>query len=219
MDENRNELNDRLLSLATAAQQRDLPSEERSRLIGELSKLAQQRLCRPHWHRFAYRYDEIYEEARQDLYLFLCQNIHKYNPEKAPVLRWLNYLLEKRFVIEASRKVLGKFPIQSGEGEIERISSRDSETVSLAELARKCLEEDNDQSFRQAYIDNHPDMTFRVIALWRLDDRDWKEIAAETSIPIPTLSSFYQRNLRKFTPKIQAYVHDNSHLSRRDLDL
>ena len=221
MDETCNELNDRLLVLATAAQKPDLPPETRSRLIGELIKLVQKHLVRPHQARFPYRYDEIYEEACQNLFLFLCQNIHQYKPAKASVLAWLTFLLKTRFVIEASRKIIGKFPRQSGE--IERLSiehfSPESETVSLAELARKCLEEDSDQSFRQVHIENYPEANFRAIALWRLDDLDWKEIASETSIPIPTLSAFYQRQLKKFQLKMQTYIQDNSHLSRRDLDL
>lgn len=219
MDEACNELNDRLLALVIAAQKPDLSPETRSRLIGELIKLVQKHLVRPHQARFPYGYEEIYEEARQNLFLFLCQNIHQYKPAKASVLAWLTFLLKTRFVIEASRKIIGKFPIQFGEIEIEHLSSRDSETVSLAELARKCLEEDSDQSFRQAHIENYPEANFRAIALWRLDDLDWKEIASETSIPVPTLSAFYQRQLKKFQLKMQTYIQDNSHLCRRDLDL
>jgi hypothetical protein len=213
-----NELDNRLLELATAAQQTNCPSKERSQLVEELIRLVvrSRRLCRPHQARFPYRYDEIYEEACQNLFLFLYQNTHQYKPEKASVLGWLNFLLRQRFMFEASRKIIGKFPNQSGE---IQLPSPDSETVFLAELTRRCLEEDEDQSFQQAHIEHHPEANFRAIALWKLDDQDWNSISNEMSIPVPTLSSFYQRQINKFKLKIQAYVQDNSQLSRRDLDL
>lgn len=213
-----NELDDHLLKLATAAQQNDCPQKERSRLIDNLIQVVvrSRRLCRPHQTRFPYRYDEIYEEACQNLFLFLYQNIHQYKPEKASVLGWLNFLLRQRFIFEHSRRVIGKFPHQSSE---IQLPSPDSETAFLSDLTRQCLEEDEDQSFRQAHIENHPEANFQTIALWRLDDLDWSTISGKTGVPVPTLSAFYQRQIKKFKLKIQAYVQDNSHLSRRDLNL
>ena len=65
------------------------------------------RLCYPRRGQFRHIYDEIRNEAIQNLFFFICNNIDRYQPERAPVMRWANYLLACRFFEEAIGIVLG----------------------------------------------------------------------------------------------------------------
>jgi hypothetical protein len=122
----------------------------------------------------------------------------------------------QRFVFEASRRIIGKFQFHT---EDIQLAAPGSETAFTSDLLRRCLEEDVNQTFQQTHIEKFPEANFRAIALWKLDNQHWKAIAAATGVPIPTLSAFYQRQVKKFKLQIQAYIQDHSHLSMRDLDL
>ncbi|MGK7923777.1 MAG: sigma-70 family RNA polymerase sigma factor, partial [Spirulina sp.] len=86
-------------------------------------------------------------------------------------------------------------------------STRSSPSSSLtASNLREYLESDPEGIFQTTHILNHPQATFQAIALKLIDGWSWKQISEEFNIKVPTLSSFYQRNLKKFTPQFQAYL-------------
>lgn len=64
------------------------------------------RLCHPQKSQFtAQFYEDIYDEARQELLLYICENIDKYDAQRGSVMAWVNVLLQRRFFKDAIRKI------------------------------------------------------------------------------------------------------------------
>ena len=102
----REELDSLLDGLAFIAQQHPPLTSKRQLVLGQLVQaiLRSGRLCHPYRGQFLHRYEEIYEEARQDLLFYVCHNIDKYNPERGGVMAWCNVLLERRFLEKLFQK-------------------------------------------------------------------------------------------------------------------
>lgn len=201
------ELDEQLKQLATLAQQ--YPSRTRKRQLA-LTQLVQVilksgRLRRPHRGQFLHRYEEIYEEAQQELLFYVCQHIDKYNPERGSVMAWCNVLLERRFFKEVIPKVLDKPSIEKKTlVDLDNLSSLEEPPV-LTELLRECIESDSENLFKTEHIEDDPTANFQALALRRILGKSWKEIAVEFDTKIPTVSSFYYRCLNKFSKKLKEY--------------
>ncbi|NES98638.1 MAG: sigma-70 family RNA polymerase sigma factor [Desertifilum sp. SIO1I2] len=111
-------------------------------------------------------------------------------------MAWVNSLLERRFIRDVKAKESKHRKTLS---DLDNIPQEDPTPESLAELVKKCLIEDRGGHFQREHIANRVDANLRAIALLRLEGKTWKEISQEFNIPIPTLSSFYQRSLRKLS--------------------
>ncbi len=227
-----------LQELALQAQQQSLGTTTRrialSKLIDAIYR--SQKLVRPYKDQFQGIYEYIYQEAVQDLFLYICTNIDKYNPERGKFITWINMLLSRRFFNEAIPKVIGNTneinlekSILENLGtenlgtenlEIENLRNENLETeniknktpanlefdigestnnyISDYQKIRRYIEIDPKGIFRAAHIKKYPQVNFREIAIKRWSGIPWKDISDEFSIPIPTLSNFYQRNLEKF---------------------
>ncbi|BDA68819.1 hypothetical protein RIVM261_017670 [Rivularia sp. IAM M-261] len=209
MDNTRSkELDLELLKLALLAQQQPVKTIKRqlvlTRLVNEI-KLSG-RLCHPQRNQFSARlYEEIYNEALQELWLYICQNIHKYEPERASVIVWVNVLLERRFFREAIPKVLGKASVERMNlSELENTPYLE-EPPALTEVLREYIENDPENLFKKEHIEKYPSATFQALAQRRFKGKSWKEIAAEFEVKIPTASSFYYRCIDKFQSKIREH--------------
>jgi hypothetical protein len=205
----RNQLDEQLKELALVAQRHPDGTKERrialTRLIDAIWR--SRRLCHPNSCQFQRVYDDIYDEAVQNLFFYICQNdnIRKYDPERASVIAWLNMLLTRRFFPEAIPKILGKTnEIQLETFDLEFLDS--SEPISLFEQVRQCIEDDPEGLFRSEHIREHPEANFQAIATRRYSGVPWKDISAEWSIDLKSLNTFYQRCLKKFAPKFKEYL-------------
>lgn len=121
-----NQLDEQLLRLTVKAQQHPHRSPERQIILKQWVNLVLHsgKLYRPRQGEFPGIYDDIYNEALQDLLLFVCQNIDKYDPERASVMTWLNMLMTRRFFRDAIAKVLGRKEVQLLDLEaIDRLAS------------------------------------------------------------------------------------------------
>jgi DNA-directed RNA polymerase specialized sigma24 family protein len=198
-----------LQKLAIAAQDCSLSSREQGAALSQLIRLITEsnRLFPHHRSRFTSRYDEIFEEACQDLFVYLSKNIQRYDPQKATVITWVNNLMKRRFIWDASRKILGKLTVEPLDwSELDNQASYVSETDSLSSLLKECLLNDPDNLFEQECVKNCPEASFKAIAERYLAGVSWREMSTEFQIPVPTLSSFFQRNLKKFQPQIKEYI-------------
>ena len=211
-------LGDRLKQLALTAQQHPKKSRERQRALQRLLSAIQQsgRLCRPRKGQFQGLYQEIYAEAVQRLFAFMCERIDDYNSDKAEVLTWANMLLDRRFFIEASREVMSSLPRGMNPKDVQVVTIEDLDrnnpsevnpqlTPSLSQEVEQCLAEDPEGIFAATCV-NRSDVSFRYLALKRLSGYSWEELAGETGIALPTLSCFYQRWLTRFAPKFKEYL-------------
>ena len=94
-----NELDEQLKQLAILAQQYPPPTQGRQLALRKLVNGIVQsgRLGRPQRGQFSGSYEDIYDEAVQELLLYICQNVEKYDPERGSVMALVNVLLDRRF--------------------------------------------------------------------------------------------------------------------------
>ena len=213
------QLDNHLRQLAIAAQRKPKGSVDRRRALTELisTLLNSHKLCRPHRGQFQGLYEDIYAEALQRLFSFVCDRIDDYSPQKGEVLQWVNFLLSRRFFIEASRDYLPAVYKGMDARSVKRLTlehldqSNPSELnpqmiPSLSQEVKACLEEDPEGLFKQASVADHSAANFQYIAVKRLEGYSWQDLSAEFNISVPTLSSFYRRCLARFAPKLKAYL-------------
>ncbi|MEM9907331.1 MAG: sigma-70 family RNA polymerase sigma factor [Cyanobacteria bacterium P01_D01_bin.44] len=211
-------LNEQLKQLAVEAQQYPPKTPQRQRALAQLvDKLCRSKqLVRPYQGQFRGFYEDIYAEAQQRLFLYMCEAIDRYNPELA-VLQWANFLMKKRFFIEASRDVMPTAPKGMDRSQVKRITLdvldkqepmelRSQSTRSLSEEVIQCIQDDRDGLFKDTHILHRPAANFQYIALRFLGGYSWKEISAELDVKVVTLSSFYQRCLTKFAARLKEDV-------------
>lgn len=209
MDKNQaGEQDERLKQLALAAQKHPPMTKERQLALTQLYEeiLKSGRLCRPYrdWDYLQGIYEDVYNEALQELWIYICQNIDSYNPERAPVMRWINFLMETRFFRRELDKLKNIKVERRTLAELENIPNPEEETP-LLERVKQYIEEDPEGILKEHYIENRPDANFQIVAQKRLNGQAWKSISDDLGIKIPTLSSFYNRSLEKFTHKFKEY--------------
>lgn len=153
------------------------------------------------------KYRDYRAEALQNLFYYICQEIDRYDSDRAPVLRWVNVLLDRRFFREVSQGETQRsqnfFPQPFDDNQLTlRETQRllDEDQPFLSERVRRCLEDDLDGCFRARHLKDRPTVTFQRLALRRLDGYQWREISEETGIKTSTLSDFYRRCLQSFAP-------------------
>ena len=212
-------LDNHLRQLAIAAQEAPQGSRERQRALTVLvsTLLNSRKLSRPRRGQFRGIYEDIYAEALQRLFSFVCDRIDDYSTAKGEVLQWVNFLLSRRFFIEASRDYLPTVYKGMDARSVKRLTlehldqSNPSElnpqmVPSLSQEVKACLEEDPEGLFKAASVTNSPSANFQYIAIKRLEGYSWQDLSTEFEIPIPTLSSFYRRCLARFAPKLKVYL-------------
>lgn len=202
-----NELDEQVKQLAISAQQHPALTQGRQLALRKLVNGIVQsgRLCRPQRGQFSGSYEDIYNEAVQELLLYICQNVEKYDPERGSVMAWVNVLLERRFFKEAIPKILGKPNLQKMTlSDLDNLAPPE-ETESLTEILKECIDSDPDNLFKKEYLQNYPAANFQVLLQRRFSGKSWKEISAEFDINIKTLSSFYYRCVNKFSSRLREY--------------
>lgn len=207
------QLDEQLRSLALAAQNSLPGSRQRRRALTQLVQLTRTsgRLCRPYIGQFPHVYDDIYNEALQMLFIYICDRIDAYNPQRSPFLRWVNFLLQRRFFNEAIPKIIGDRREISSNSLIPSVLvqqhfSTKVSSPSLSEAIAQCLREDPAGLFEGRSLRQMPEVTFRSIAIRRLEGETWKTISTDLGVRISTLSDFYQRSLSEFSKFIKDYV-------------
>ncbi|MBE9215564.1 hypothetical protein IQ247_23340 [Plectonema cf. radiosum LEGE 06105] len=126
---------------------------------------------------------------------FLSQSIIK----KPVIINSLLFEIAKQSLPTAAK-------LANLDDEIENIPQIEVEK-SLLEQLREYLET-NPNQLLQKHMRGHPEVTFQVIALKRLEGIGWKELSETFNIGIPALSNFFQRHLQKIAPKIRKYIQE-----------
>ena len=169
-------LDQQLKQLAMEAQQHPPKTPERQRALARLVDVIYQskKLVRPHPGQFYGLYGDIYAEAQQRLFLYMCEHIERYDTQRE-VLQWANFLMRKRFFIEASRDFMPTAPRGMDLSQVKRITLdaldkqealelRSQANPSLSEEVIQCIREDRDGLFRETYIRKKPNANFQHIA-------------------------------------------------------
>lgn len=161
-------------------------------------------------------YDELYQEALQKTYFYVCQKIDNYNPQY-PVMVWVNFTLKNRFSEVAkeyrNRSISNKtrsISILSLDELDQYISAEEpSPETQLVQQLHEFLEEDPENLFKCVHIRNHPEANFQFLAIAKfVEAKTWQEISDELGIGIPALSSFFSRRLQNFLPYFQKYLQE-----------
>jgi len=195
-------LDETLHQLAIAAQNYPVGTPERQRTVHQLILNLQTsgRLCRPRCPRHLLgSYEEIHAIALQNLFKYLYQKIELYQRDRGTVLQWCNYLLTQRFP-DAIREV------QSGDYSLDKIEIPDSKPSLEIEEVLDVLKENPDKIFTKLHVTDHPNANFQFVATQVLSGYRWEEIADRLEIKISTVSSFYQRSLKKLAPQLKQYL-------------
>jgi DNA-directed RNA polymerase specialized sigma24 family protein len=192
-----------LKNLALEAQRHPPHTALRQHALGELIEAIRLsgKLSRPHRTRFSPQfYELLYEEAVNKTLIYVCRKIDNYDPERGQdkkFMTWVNFRLD-RVILETSREFRDPniTELPSLTDIEEKFHSDDS--PSLFDKVRESIEEDNKNLFKKTHVRNRSDANFQAIALARFSGKSWEEISDKFSIPLPTLSSFFQRCCEKF---------------------
>ncbi|NMG05604.1 sigma factor [Brasilonema sp. UFV-L1] len=161
---------------------------------------------------------QVYTEALQETWLYICRNIDKYDPVKGKLLTWVNFIFDKKFK-DAIKNYRHEQQTQSLDTPLKNFYSTNNyhltlkETLESPETAvfeyeevRHFIAEDTHGEFKKRHIKEHPEANFQEIALRRLQAQSWRQMSDEWGIVVPTLSSFYERSIEYFTPHFKEYL-------------
>ncbi|MCC0178948.1 hypothetical protein I4641_18430 [Waterburya agarophytonicola K14] len=198
---------DLLKKMGLAAQNYSVNSELRTYALTELIKgiKLSGRLCRPHVSKFSSSlYPLLYEEAVTETFAYICVNIDLYDPQRGncKFMNWVNFKLDK-LVLKSyiDYQKYAQHEVSSFAG-LEQIR-QPVNTPDLWQILQEYLTQDPDRIFATAHIRNRPDANFSSITLAKFSGKSWEQISDLFGIPIPTLSSFYNRWCRRFSPLLK----------------
>ncbi|MEH2179238.1 sigma-70 family RNA polymerase sigma factor [Nostoc sp.] len=207
------ELDSHLLQLAISAQQHPARSPGRQLALTKLVNgiMRSGRLCHPQKSKFTTAvYENIYDEARQELLLYICEKIDKYDLERGSVMAWMNMLLERRFFKDAVRKIqIQQGLIRITVTDLDNLIASPQQSKNLTDILKECIESDPEDIFKNEHIEKCPQVNFQALVMQRMLGKSWKEISAEFEMKIPTVSSFYYRCIKKFSSKLKEYCVSN----------
>lgn len=205
-----------LKQLALTAQQSPPQSPERQLALSQLVSqiLSSGHISHPQRGKWpAQVYEDLHREALQKTCLYICQNIENYRPEH-PVMAWVNNLIG--YKLKDAAKEYGPYREVSSPSldDLDRKFLAQQRQTGTAEntrlrMLRQLLQDDPEQYLQREFIRGRPDVTFQRLAIARyIDDQTWATIAEQTGIAIPTLSSFFNRGLRKLKPYFHKHLQD-----------
>lgn len=158
-------------------------------------------------HKLWHEHTPYYEDALQQTWVYFCQNIcepgtgEQYDPERSSVITWLNRYLKWRLQdcrINQQKHLARYSSVAPGainkNPDITENLAAPPDTPPILETTRQWVESDPESTLRSVHIQNRPDVNCQTLLMRRLPpEQSWEKISAEFSLPISTLSSFYQR--------------------------
>ncbi|WP_414620822.1 hypothetical protein [Calothrix sp. CCY 0018] len=206
------EQNKFLNELAIEVQKHPPLSRQRQIAINQLLNIIYKRFSQKNsyysYYYNQYKIDTIYDEVVQQCLIYINKNIDKYNPELGSIITWIDRIFKYRLMdnlMDYKKKaIIFSYPDEL----LEQIPAfnEDEELESNAEKLIRIIKEDPDNIFHNTHIRGHPNANFQYLLLSRSQGKSWQDIAKELNIGIQSLSSFFNRSLRKFTPKIREYL-------------
>lgn len=156
-------------------------------------------------------YKDIYENALQNLWLYVCQNIDKYNPERSSFINWIVMMLHRHFLKKAISDVTGNhFNKSLAPLDIDTLADTlflQEQKPSLLEEIKEYVELDPEKTFRYHYIRNYPKANFQNLVKMRLSGESWQNISRDLGVKVSTLNRFYYRSIEKFNFKFKEYLY------------
>ncbi len=201
-----------LSSLVLEARQYPAGSPQRQRLLTEIIRQIQR--SGKVWRDYQIPVEQ-YQDALQSTWIWFCQNLEKYDPMRANPTTWFNCILKFRLMDLRRKQIQHEMHFQSncacvGNSDemldlIDRLPAPalDHSEEMLTELWTWLQE--NRSTLVQKTIRNNPNINVYLLITRRLpteNQASWQMLSQELGVPIPSLSSFYQRQcipvLREF---------------------
>ncbi|MEG3895276.1 MULTISPECIES: hypothetical protein [unclassified Microcoleus] len=208
------EIDDRLKQLAIAAKNHPPKTVERNKAVTKLvMEIEKYKIINcPRNPSLSYDiYQEICAEAKQDLMLRICREIHNYRPDKE-VRQWVNFLMIKCFQ-EATPKVIGVKDFKRLYcGDMDSFFNKlehqaEHESYRIEEALIDMIQQDPGDTFKSEMSKKYPQVNFQLLLVKRVvEDVSWQQISQELGVSVSNLSSFYRRSLEKFTPRFREYL-------------
>lgn len=183
--------------LVLAARKHPSGTAQRNYYLTQLIRLIEPRLWKFH--------TPYYADALQQTWIYFVNNVcTTYDPSRANVVTWLNSHLRFRhhdLVRKAWKSQQQEISLDAELSDqhgstlnIGEIPTREYGSLSLLEEIIQHIQADVDGTLRRTCIKDHPEVNCQTLMLLRLPpETPWKEISAQFDIPVPSLSSFYQR--------------------------
>jgi len=211
-----------LHQLALIAQSHPKRSPQRRSALAKICKILNQ----PGILQVPGQEDAVWQEAKQNFFLYLCRTmIDNYSPERGDpdaggsFIRWSRVTLKYRHrdVLRARSSETKKTISLDGIGRNREVKGswedfinkdvfNNHDSDSISQKLRRFIEDDPDGKFKSAHISNKPDANFQVLALRVYTGEPFKDLSKRLGVPVPTLSSYFQRKLAHFKSYIQDYL-------------
>lgn len=197
------QLAEQLRQLAMEAQNNPSNSVGRRKALNSLVKLIQasgQLSRQKRWSQLP-NFEEIYQEAANDAFVKFCKGIESYKPQY-PVMAWVNHIFRWCF-LDAVNRYRERTPISSFDEEaaeeklFKDFVEGEEESKEDVKLFRDFIESDPEGILRNLHIRRDKNTNLQIILISLCDGREWRDISTTSGHPIPTLSSFYQRSIKK----------------------
>jgi hypothetical protein len=199
---------ERLKRIALEAQQHFLGTQKRQYILTELInaiKLSGKLIRPPQGDLRRDFYELIYDDAVNRTLIYVFQKLDNYDQnrgEKKKFMNWVNFRLERIF-----QEI--KFGYQFPNTTLLSNLPPSKLPPTLFEILTEFIESDPEGIFRNEYTKNNPNASFQKIFIAkRVDGKSWQEISEDLGISGTTLSSFYWRCIKKFSPIIKKYVQE-----------
>ncbi len=187
---------DIIQKLVLAARQHPPGSRQRNHYLNQIIRLVQPKL---------WKYPTpFYAEALQQTWEYFAKTVcTTYDPTRATIATWLNAYLKYRhldLVIHAQQQQQREQPIDEGHKHADGsphvfdIPSHHYGSLSWLDELIEMVELDVDGRLQRICMKGRPEITAQTLILLRIpNETPWKKIAEQLGAPIPSLSSFYQR--------------------------
>ncbi len=144
--------------------------------------------------------DDIGNDAKAHLLRFLLKHIDRFNAnyqgenydQPVPVMKWINYLLHRRFLPEAKKRYYNQHRNLQDLDNMDILGNL--ETPLLSETVRECLE--IVPIFTETHLKRRPDVNFKEIAIRQLERIALTRIAQELNVNYRSMQTFYLKCLR-----------------------
>ena len=150
-------------------------------------------------------YEEIHQQAFQDTILVISQKIDSYELGR-PILPWIRGIFRNKFFDSLKKNQSNKVRILSLDNLNYNLPDRSNDSVNQNNI-EDFIRRDPDNIFRNTTIRDRPEITFQKLLLSILiDDQKWETVASELGVKMSTVSTFYQRNMKKYRAYFEKYL-------------
>lgn len=213
------ELDRQLKDLAAMAKQYSPESLQRRKVMQRLLMLIERsgQLS----YKWKGKYPDLYADALQETRLYIVRQIDNYDPTRGKFMTWVNFKLDREVTgklqdFTDTQKERREISLSRPVGQDDQGSSKTQEDilsvqkhVFLSDQIRRILEDDPDGFFKGKHVRGRPDANLQVVALYLMDNKNLRKLAANLGVKEQTMYSFLRRSREEMRSHIDRYLKDN----------